>query len=69
MCGVSDDRCTGFSFVRWLRAHCQRLRAHSHVWRLHGWLFGGLVCAMFVVVLGGAKPVLFSTCKTMFVPR
>ena len=52
MSGVSDDRCIGFSFVRWLFGGCMV----------------GLLAALFVpyvvVVLGDAWPLSLSPCNT-----
>ena len=43
----TDDRCSGFSFVRWLFG-CS--------------MAGGFVCAIVVVVLGDARPLLRPLC-------
>ena len=52
LCDVSDDRCIGFSFVRWLFGGCMV----------------GLLAALFVpyvvVVLGDAWPLSLSPCNT-----
>ena len=49
MCGVSDDRCLGFSFVRWL---------------FGGSMVGFSGSAIMVVVPGDARPLLLSPCNT-----
>ena len=51
MCGVSHDRCMGFSLIRWLFGGCMFGVSHS-------------VCATAFVVLGDARPFLLSPCTT-----
>ena len=44
LCGVSDDRCTGFSLVRWLFGGCMVGFTNNVV--------GDFFCAIVVVILG-----------------
>ena len=52
MCGVSADRCIGSGFARWLFG--------SSMVGVLAVLFGGSVCAIVLIVLGDARPLLLS---------